>query len=249
VDRLSAPTLPVPSVRWGDHAQYLADNWVPRETPHISIISPTRNGKTVLLSKGILAVLAPDDRCLILDAKGDDKTLNALPYRPIRSIPKAWQRKYQARGNDAPPPHFRMVIESRDQVSEALATCVAEGDWTIVMDEGRYVCDPMTTRQNGLGLAGQVDDIWVRCGGKGVCMVALTQAPRFMPASFYEQASHLYLGATLDKRAIKRLSEIGGDTDRIEATVRNLPRYHYLYIGPLTNSGRREMHTTKVELL
>ena len=205
---------PLPFVSWQYHAAFLAENWVPRETPHVSIISPTRNGKTYLLCKGILPILAPDDRCLILDAKGDDKALNALSdYQLVRKIPPLWQRKLQARGDNPRPQHYRVVIESREQVAALIAQCVTEKDWTIVIDEARFVCDPQTTRQNGLGLAGVIDDVWVRCGGKGVCMVALTQAPRFMPASFYDQASHVYIGAARDRRTLKRLAEIGGDTD------------------------------------
>lgn len=224
-------------IPWEDHREILADTWDARETPHVSIIGVTGGGKSYLWRNGLLPLLR-EERVLIIDVKHDDASLADIPnVSRIHKIPHALRRKIR---DDAEI--YQLLAVNRDQVREALTTAYREGNWTIILDETRAITD----KSPGFSLAGETDAIWLRGRSRGVSLVAATQAPRFVPASFYEQASHIYIGPILDKRARRRLQEIGGDSDAIDKYLGLLRRYEYLYVGPLNESGRREMHITKV---
>lgn len=233
--------LVVDELTWAEHTRVLADTWVEYETPHISIVSPTGGGKTYLWRYGLLPLLHEDDQFVILDVKGDDTSISGIPeIRRVRKLPNATMRKLARKTGT--PQRYQAIISDREQARAILHTCHAEGNWVIFIDETRAITD----RAPQFGLASELDGMWLRDRSRGNIIVAATQAPRFVPASFYEQASHLYIGPILDKRARRRLQEIGGDTDMMERVIAQLRRYEWLYVGPLGEDGKRVTHITRV---
>jgi hypothetical protein len=113
----------------------------------------------------------------------------------------------------------------------------------LILDEERAITD----RHPQLGLLSYVEKYRQRGRGR-MSVIGATQAPRFVASSFYEQASHLYIARVEDKRARRRLQEIGGDTDKIDSVVSQLARHEFLYIGPLGAQGSRIMEVTKVDV-
>ncbi len=229
----------VPFVPWSEHHRTMVQNWTLDETPHVSIIAPTGSGKTVLMMQGLLPSLR-DEQLLYFDVKGWDKEINKHGLRRIKRFPTRFERNMR----DTAPQAKWYVYRANDSVDTArvMERAYAEGDWTLVLDEERA----MTDNHPNLGLKALVEKYRMRGRGR-VSVIAATQAPRFVVSSFYEQASHLYIARVEDKRARRRLQEIGGNSEVIERVVSQLPRYHFLYIGPLGAQGTRIMEVTKVD--
>jgi hypothetical protein len=243
----SAPAIP--HAQWNDIYQRVGNLWLPKKTPHHSIIAQTRHGKSYLIGEGILP-LVEDEKVLIIDVKGDDPTFAEIG-KPINRIPRQFFRTFNDWLSEGKPREhwYRLVVQedwadARKQVHQALATCYREQNWTIVLDETRALTDP---RPPGLNLSAMVEQLWLRGGSKGICVVAATQGPRWVPRSFYEQAQFHWIGAVEDEDSQKRLREIGGMEREHLQTIKGLPKYHYVYTDRLAEDGVRFRAVTKVD--
>jgi hypothetical protein len=224
-------------VPWESHAAYMAENWRPGE--HVSIISQNGGGKSFLFMHG-LAPLIEDEQMIIFDVKGDDPEINSEETRKITQLPNRLQKRIHGEKDRARWYHYMAVRQ--DDTRALLDGAYREGHMTLYFDETRALTD----KTPGLGLSAQIDALWLRGRSREITVIAGTQAPRFVPSSFYEQARHLYIGTLLDRRAQQRLEEIGGNSDAVKDTVAGLALYEFLYIGKLQEDGTRRMEIVKV---
>lgn len=229
----------VPIVAWADHHARMVDNWEQGSTPHVSIVSPTGNGKSYLVGRGLVPALRTE-QVMTFDVKGWDEEINRLGFRTVRKFPTRLERKLRDSDRDYSR-CYRYLATDSAATQAMIEKCYAEGNWTLIFDEERALTD----RPPSLGLSGVVEKMRLRGRGR-VSVIAGTQAPRYVVSSFYDQASHLYLARLEDARTRKRLEEIGGNFDVIEPIVSSIGRYEYLYIGPLTERGTRRMEIVKV---
>jgi len=169
---------------------------------------------------------------LILDVKGDDSTLLSSGHRRVRSYPAPWdlfaagddQRWRISPGGYSPQTYpvwdetFRKVWASGKG---------REATWTIYADETRLLAD-----RRYLGLERHLDAVWISGRSRGITLIAGTQAPRWVPASMYEQPTYFAIGKLRDRRALDRLAEIGGDMDMMRQTVPTLHKHEWLFLGP-----------------
>ena len=118
--------------------------------------------------------------------------------------------------------------KARAQVKTALAEVYRQGDWTVFVDETRNLTDP---RIPSLGLRNYVEQIWLRGRSRGVEMVSMTQAPRWVPSSFYDQPSFVWIGRINDERAHQRLREIGGLRKEHLGVIQRLQKREFLVVG------------------
>lgn len=227
-------TLDVPDIRWSMIRSRLANLWTIEDAPHMSIMTQTRGGKSFLVRHGILDVCRWD-RVLIIDCKGDDKTLLGMG-RVVNRFPGRFMRSAQQLMTDNKPREnwYRLVTSrdwalAREQVGEALERVMDEGDWVVVIDELRAVVD---ARLPGLNLRPQWEAIILRGGGRGVGCISLTQEPRWVPGSFYTQSSFYWLGRIEDEAAQKRIAEIGSSRGLMEH-LPNIPRRKFVYMDNL----------------
>lgn len=224
-------------VSWESHAAYMAENWKAGE--HVSIISQNGGGKSFLFMHG-LAPLIEDEQLIILDVKGDDPEINSSQARKITQLPNRLQKRVHG---DKPEGHWYHFMAIRQSETRTLLDAAyREGHMSLYFDEARALTD----KTPGLGLSAQIDALWLRGRSREITVIAGTQAPRFVPSSFYEQARHLYIGTLLDRRAQQRLEEIGGNSDAVKAVVAGLALYEFLYIGKLQEDGTRTMEIVKV---
>lgn len=198
----------IPHKHWNQVKDDIMDRWKPKDAPHHSIVSLTGGGKSYLATRGLLPMRGWR-RNLIIDVKGDDETLNHVG-RPIRQVPKGdpWFRNRR----EPDSLWYHLIVHddwghARQQVRDALAQVYKQGDWTVYLDETRNLTDP---RVPSLNLRNYVEQIWLRGRSRGVELVAMTQAPRWVPSSFYDQPSFVWIGRINDERAHQRLREIGG---------------------------------------
>lgn len=240
---VSEPPLIIPQLQWGAVHNRLDEFWTAQDAPHHSIIAQTRGGKSYLITRGILP-LTESDRVLIIDNKGDDPTLKGYG-RPVANLNRITRDLFV----DKRKPRsqwYRLIVhddweQARAQVLKALQVVYSEGDWVVVIDETRALTDPQVP---GLRLRAEVERLWLRGGSRGISVVAATQAPRWVPSSFYDQASFAWIGRVEDEAAQKRMLEIGGLTKNMLPQIQQIERHKWLYLDNI--SVPKFMGITKV---
>jgi AAA domain len=226
---------PIPYVSWED---FLAGfEFIQGE--HVTLVGATGSGKTTLALK-------------LLDFRAYVIAL-ATKQRDESLYPKLAAKGYYLTGDPQLDYHqhpkiiFRPALkdlskESKEQQKEdfkaVLDQVFDEGNWCLYGDEIRYLSD-------NLGLATELNTLWLQGRSMGVSMVVATQRPVSIPVIAFESATHLFLFRATDRVNIQRSSEFGGaDVDLIRYTLPRLPRYEVLYVD--TRTG--EMLRTKVRL-
>jgi hypothetical protein len=193
----------------------------------------TRSGKSYLVRHGI-APIVRYQKMLILDAKGDDKTLRGFG-RPVQRIPRAMRTVRRMMREEKPGDNwFRLMITrgqkaAHDQVGEALETVYNEGDWTVVVDELRHLVD---ARYPGINLRDQWEELMLRGGSRGIRMVNLSQEPKWLPSSFYTQASFYWISRIEDEAVQKRITEIGSSRALLPH-LQAVPKRRWIYMDNL----------------
>jgi len=219
----------IPRKPWDEVKFDIYNAWTPKDAPHHSIISLSGGGKSYLATRGLLPMRGWK-RAVIIDVKGDDETLKGVG-KPVREIPRSdpMLRKKRQPNNL----WYRLVVsddwaKARVQVQNALNQVYRQGDWTVFVDETRNLTDP---RVPSLNLRNYVEQIWLRGRSRGVELVSMTQAPRWVPSSFYDQPSFVWIGRINDERAHQRLREIGGLRKSHLGIIQRLQKREFLVVG------------------
>lgn len=208
-------------VPWKKFKPLLTEDLEPTERTagkHFALLAPTRQGKTTLATKGIIPIyLAHDVPVLVIDSTSDPK---------LKKYGEKMPRWGKMTGL------HRVAIDNISQDSivriyQALERAFRQGDIVIYIDEIRHVCDPKF-----LGLGKACENIWLFGGKRGVTLGGASQAPRWLPTSFYDQSQVHALFRIRDIRARKRLAEISGDTETLQEVIPALPQYHFGYVRP-----------------
>jgi hypothetical protein len=206
---------------------------------HVTMVGATGSGKTTLAQKIIdyrtyVAVMATKNRdpslYPVLLAKG--YVLTDDPQLDFAETPKAiFRPKLEA-------PTAEAKATQQEAFRAVLVNIFNEGGWCVYGDEIRYLT------QN-LGLATELETLWLQGRSLGVSMVVSTQRPVSIPVIAFESATHLFLFRATDRANIQRASEFAAaDADAIRYTLPRLPRYEVLHID--TRTG--QMVRTKVNL-
>jgi hypothetical protein len=229
LSRRDSDLVSIPTRDWKEIQSRVNKLWIPKFAPHHSLIGQNGAGKSHLIVHGILPLCAKDN-VAIFDCKGDDPVLSASGAKPVRKLPSKLRRTLD---NDNPRDGWYRIVVSdelqraRDQVGEALETIYAEGNWIVILDETRAISDP---RSPGLGLQPQLDRLWLRGRSRNICVVAATQAPRWVPTSFYDQCQFVWCSRIRDERAHQRIMEIGSMTRAHIPHIANIRKRRWLYM-------------------
>ncbi len=225
--REEEPLEAIPRKHWDEVSKDVFRKWKPDDAPHHSIICLTGGGKSYLSTRGLLPMRGWR-RAVILDVKGDDSTLDGIGQR-TRQLPKRdpWRQK------EPDSLWYRLVIyddiaKARQQVRDALAHVYKQGDWTVFVDETRHLTDP---RAPALNLRSYLEQLWLKGRSRRVEVVGATQAPRWMPSSFYDQPSFVWIGRINDERAHQRMREIGGLRRGHLSVIQKLQKREFLVVG------------------
>ena len=221
----------IPRKDWEEVSVDIAKKWKPDDSPHHSVICLTGGGKSYLCTRGLLPMRGWR-RVLILDVKGDDDTLDGIGRR-VRQLPRKdpWKKPWGER--EANHLWYRLIVyddiaKAREQVRNALAHVYKQGDWTVFVDETRHLTDP---RPPALNVRAYVEQLWLKGRSRRVEVVGATQAPRWMPSSFYDQPSFVWIGRINDERAHQRLREIGGLKRDHLPVIQRLQKREFLVVG------------------
>lgn len=219
----------IPSMSWAAVQRRVDEKWQVEYAPHHSILGQNGAGKSHLIVHGLLPLCTRDNVCII-DSKGDDPVLGSSGAKPVRSIPSRLRRSLD---NDRPKDGWLRLIQyedtgkARDQIGSALERIYDEGNWILVLDETRAISDP---RSPGLGLQPLLDRIWLRGRSRHISVIASTQAPRWVPTSFYDQCQFVWSSRIRDERAHQRIMEIGSMTRAHIPHIANIRKRRWLYM-------------------
>lgn len=230
---LSPPTQPVasvPWVEWKSVQHYVNHQWDPENSPHHSIIGLTGSGKSYLAINGILKPMCAMDRVVILDVKGDDPLVSSIGH-PVRELPRdTWYSKMGRRSDEPMANWWRVVVhedveKAKQQVYDVLARIYKEGNYVLNIDELFYITG---NNKEFLQLSGPIEKMYRFGRTRGVAIIAATQAPRWVPSSFYDQASFAWIGRIRDETKQKRMLEIGGMSKKELPYISTLERRQWL---------------------
>lgn len=229
--QVDPPVPTIPRKKWDEVKHDIYKRWKPRESPHHSIVCITGGGKSYLYTRGLLPMRAYH-HCAIIDIKGDDETLVDVG-KPVRLLPEKdpWKLPWEER---RPSDHwYRVVVhddheKARDQVRHVFEQIYKQGNWTVFVDETRHLTDP---RPPSLNLRNYVEHLWLKGRSRGVEVIGATQAPRWVPSSFYDQPSFVWIGRINDERAHQRLREIGGLRRQHLGIIQRLQKRQFLVVG------------------
>jgi hypothetical protein len=219
----------IPTKNWDEVIKRVNKLWKPEFAPHHSIFGQNGSGKTHLITHGLLPLCQGDNVC-IFDNKGDDPVINAAGAKRVRALPSKLRRTLD---NDKPKDGwFQLVVHedvphAQDQVGRALEQIYKEGNWIVVLDETRAISDP---RSPGLGLQPLLDRMWLRGRSRHISVVAATQAPRWVPTSFYDQCQFAWCSRIRDERAHQRVMEIGSMTRAHIPHIARIRKRRWLYM-------------------
>jgi hypothetical protein len=223
--------LKIPTRSWKAVMARVDSLWKLDIAPHHSLMGQNGSGKSYLMVNGILQ-LCTDDNVLIIDNKGDDPVLSSSGAKPVRKVPTKRARGLFHQSGNPKDNWYRLVVhedihQAQDQVSEALNLVYKEGEWVVVLDETRAIADP---RSPGLGLQPLLDRLWLRGRSRKIAVVASTQAPRWVPSSFYDQCQFVWCSRIRDERAHQRVMEIGSMTRQHIPVIASVRKRRWIYM-------------------
>jgi hypothetical protein len=206
----------IEALDWPDLLALLKREWEPGQ--HMAIIAPTHQGKTTVLC-GILNDCGRKYE-LALDPKGGDSTLASLGWPRVGTVPQrkkwweVWKRDPFDRMAEGEPyrrivgPVARTVADEarlRAGLERTLKEVYNQGGWTIAIDEFQILSDKRL-----MDLGTDVERLLIAARDKGVSVVTLFQAPRWVPRAAVDQCEWILIGLTRDRDVVERISEILG---------------------------------------
>jgi hypothetical protein len=233
---------------WSDVILYFEEEH--RQGEHVAVCGVNGSGKTLLLlelAKVRASRVAKDgrpSRVVVLVTKPRDDTvdeqLQGWPH--ITRWPPEYGQEHVIVWPTYKDPHT--VRQRQAKVfGPLLRTIFAEGGQTVVIDEVATFSDPPP---EGLGLRALISHYYSDARSNKLTMMGATQRPSHVPRSMWSESDWLVIFALYDHDDLRRIREIGGNTQAILDAVADLDEHECLFIH--RRGSRLEMLTTQVEL-
>ena len=225
--------------------RFLEEIWRYEPGEHVSIICPTKGGKTTLAYQLLARTATKDLPAVVMVMKPRDKTVDQFTRRAGYRIVHEWPPPPSLMRPGKQPgyvlwPTFTDDLDGDDDrhadiFRRALRRSYLKGNRIMFADE-------VFSLQNEYGLRRDLERIWSKGRSMDTGLWGATQQPVNVSGMMYNQVQHLFLGHDPDERRQERFGEIGGvDPKQVQAIVQRLPLWQFLYI-------RREDRTMCVVL-
>jgi hypothetical protein len=230
-----------------DRADFLTGYWSYEPGQHVTLITPTQNGKTTLACQLLDKVATPDLPATMAVMKPRDPVpaywTEKLGFKEVASWPPhRWPWRKKPRGWTHWPRHGLADVERdnahlKSEIGKSLNSWYRKGNGIYFADEVYGMCAELELQKELI--AG-----WTRAGGMkgglwcGAQKPSGVQGQGGVPTFAYNSVSHLFLGFDPDLVNRKRFAEIGGvDPKLVSDIVYSLKQYEFLYIRKADSTG------------
>lgn len=224
-----------PRELWVPFHHRFRTSWAQGE--HVLFVGPTGSGKTVAAR-----TLAEDRKfVVVLGTKVKDPEMDAylaMGYTRVEQWPPTRSQLRPLSDGSIrivlwPKIRNRLELRShRPMFAKFLDQALIDGGWTILVDEGLWVCS-----RKGLALGDQLEAIAYTGRSSEVTLMTLLQRPAGVPRNVWSNVSHAFMwkhGVTNDTRELASLGT--EDPKTVGLAVSQLQEYEFLYLP--TRAGR-----------
>jgi energy-coupling factor transporter ATP-binding protein EcfA2 len=208
-----------------------------RQSEHVALIGPNGQGKTTLL----ISILPKRTYVSVLVTKPRDETIDKLiasGYDEYREWLDVDPDKSPRRVIWPDAKHTGAQAKQTEVFRHAMDEMFVDGRWTCVVDEGYY----FTKR---LKLGDVMMDYWTQGRSNKISFVVGTQRPAWVPVEMYGESTHLFIWRTVEREALRRVSDLGAaNADVAKMVIQNLEPHQCLYVN--TRTGK--MYRTRAPL-
>lgn len=221
---------------------FINRKWGYEPGQHVTFIGKTGSGKSTLAMQLMNDVITPDWPGIVLVMKPEDDTPTKWGRRLDLARVAEWPPPEKQRNRRSPWkkrgwlvwPNVGNIDTDRETLRRVFHAVFKESYAHTRMARPRVIfADEIVAiaSRKFLGLENDVDMIWMQGRSAGLGLWAACQRPFNAPLNAYEQAQHLFIWRSTDKRNRQRFSEIGGiDPDVIDSIVSRLQGFDCLYI-------------------
>lgn len=228
-----APALAIPPFTpWAAFRPWFSETW--EQGQHIALAARSQSGKTTL-ARNILGIR---DHVVVFATKVKDPAL----YTPLQREGYEMVSHFDASDLTKPYVIFKPPLtdptrngkaKQAEEFRNALIDIFMTGGWTVYCDEIRYLSED-------LGLAQELNTLYLQGSSLGVTMVAATQRPVSVPLNVFMQASKFFLWRVNDADDRKRASQfLGPNSMMARELLGSLPQYEALYVDVVTDQSTR----------
>jgi hypothetical protein len=212
----------IPSVGWDDFVRRF--RWAQGE--HLAAVAPTGAGKTTLL----LSLVPIRGHSIFFGTKPDDPLYHELirkhGFRRIESVDqiRSYDSKLLLWPSPVPNDIEATMKKQQAAFARAINMVVAQGAWTVWLDESKYMAE-------NLGLKTLLTYLLEQSRSINVTVICGAQRPAWLPASTLPNSTHIFLWKSNKREDAQRLADVGGiDAKLITETLKTLGAHEFVYV-------------------
>jgi hypothetical protein len=234
---LTAPAKPatsvdgIPRVPWDAVAPELIDSW--DQGQHVVILGKTGSGKTTVAFEIMeQRIEQRGAMCCALGTKARDDTLRRTGWPILRKWPPTYAQR-QTHHVIFWPAYSRPSVARHTlapKITELLDEIMAEGGWTLFVDEMAYLVET-------LGQRAVLDEYWNGARSSRISLVAGTQRPTWLARSAVSQVDWVICFRINDLTDRTRAAEIMGDRQKYAAAIKTLRGHEFCVVRTITDQA------------
>lgn len=212
--------------------QQFVDQWNYKPGQHVTMLGPTRRGKTTLCFQLLDKSISTTHKCVILAGKppGRDPTMESAPkilnlrvieeWPPYPSLKDRKTRGYMLR----PRQHMKDINDDNAELARQFKGAINSNYRTNSKRPRITVVDESGLVQEDLKLRKEIEAPLMR-GAPDNAVWSLAQRGRFLSYHTYGAPEHIFIFYDPDRDNQRRYSDIGGvDPDQLKPILANLKR-------------------------